>query len=426
MNQRERFLSLMDYKPVDRCPIWDFGFWEETLPAWREQGMPQGVSSDDFFGMDIQWRGAGLNLALAPLFESRILEDRGDTEIILQNDGVIAQQKKTLRTIPHYIDWTLKDRASWEKEFKPRLDPNTPGRIPADFAEKCKANADASRAWPYLISTGSLFGKLRDWMGFENIAMLVHDDPALLEEMIRTMGDLVVTTLSRALKIAKDNGVTFDFGSMWEDMCFNQGPIMGPKFVVKWMKSHYARISELLRSHGCNYIVLDCDGRIDELIPIWLDAGVNVMFPLEIGTWGADPVGYRKRFGQTMRIMGGFDKHILARSKDAITREVYRLAPLVEEGGFIPFCDHRVPLDVSARELPALHPDGQKGLGQRPPRPPPHGPAHPLKADYRTQPPLVAQPPSAVIPCRWPALRAACLGRPLAGCRSSRSRGSCR
>jgi uroporphyrinogen-III decarboxylase len=374
MNQRERFVRLMQYQPVDRCPIWDFGFWEETLPAWQEQGMPRDVHPDDFFGMDMQWRGIGVGIGLSPAFESKVLEDQGDRQVILQNDGVIVLQKKTMKTIPHYIDWTLKDRASWGKEFRPRLDPDTPGRIPDDFVQQCKANADATRTWPLSINAGSLFGKLRDYMGFQNIAVLVYDDPGLLEEMIRTTADLIVTVLSRALKIARDNGVTFDYAGMWEDMCFNHGPIIGPKFVAKWMQPHYRRISDLLRSYGCNFVVLDCDGKIDELIPIWLDAGVNVMFPLEIGTWGADPIAYRKRFGNTMRIMGGFDKHILASSKDAITKEVHRLAPLVEEGGFIPFCDHRVPMDVClenylhyinmakkvfGKDLPDLRPTGR-------------------------------------------------------------------
>ena len=70
------------------------------------------------------------------------------------------------------------------------------------------------------------------------------------------------------------------------------------------------------------------------------------MFPLEIGTWGADPVRYRKEFGKDLLLMGGFDKHVLARSKREIEQEVYRLSPLVEEGGYIGFCDHRVPPDV--------------------------------------------------------------------------------
>jgi hypothetical protein len=44
--------------------------------------------------------------------------------------------------------------------------------------------------------------------------------------------------------------------------------------------------------------------------------------------------------------MGGFDKRILARSRQGITDEVERLAPTVEEGGFVPFCDHLVPPDI--------------------------------------------------------------------------------
>jgi len=70
------------------------------------------------------------------------------------------------------------------------------------------------------------------------------------------------------------------------------------------------------------------------------------MFPLEVGTWGADPVRYRREYGRDLLMMGGFDKHILQRSRNEIQAEVVRLAPLVEEGGFIPFCDHRVPPDV--------------------------------------------------------------------------------
>jgi uroporphyrinogen decarboxylase len=70
------------------------------------------------------------------------------------------------------------------------------------------------------------------------------------------------------------------------------------------------------------------------------------MFPLEVGAWGADPVQYRRQYGKELLIMGGFDKHVLQRDKNAICQEVHRLAPLVEEGGYIGFCDHRVPPDV--------------------------------------------------------------------------------
>jgi len=346
MNHRERFVRQMHYQPVDRPPIWDFGFWDETLDAWRDQGMPADVSPDDFFGMDPQWKSLSVNISLLPAFEFTVLEDRGDTQVVQQTDGVIALQRKWMRTIPHYIDWTLKDRASWQEHFKPRLDPQTPGRIPDDFAERCRANADAVRDYPIGIAAGSLFGWIRNWMGLENVSLLLYDDPGLFAEMVETLADLTCSVLSRALQIARDAGLTYDYATMWEDMCYKQGPLIAPELVSKYMKPHYRRITDLLSRYGIGLVVLDCDGRIDKLIPIWLDAGVNVMFPLEVGTWQADPVEYRRRFGRDLLMMGGFDKRILASSKQAIEQEVHRLAPLVEEGGYIGFCDHRVPADV--------------------------------------------------------------------------------
>jgi len=40
------------------------------------------------------------------------------------------------------------------------------------------------------------------------------------------------------------------------------------------------------------------------------------------------------------------DCQAAGRRPKAISAEVERLAPLVEEGGFVPYCDHRVPADV--------------------------------------------------------------------------------
>ena len=102
----------------------------------------------------------------------------------------------------------------------------------------------------------------------------------------------------------------------------------------------------MCRANGMDIIWIDCNGWIDTLIPLWLDAGVNCMFPVEVGIWDGDPIRLRKVFGKDLLLMGGFDKRILAQDHKAITAEVERHAPLVEEGGFIGFCDHRVPPDV--------------------------------------------------------------------------------
>lgn len=178
------------------------------------------------------------------------------------------------------------------------LDPSTPGRLPDDLDAQLAANADAHRTWPLQIGCGSMFGKLRNWMGLMGVSYIQYDDPELFAEMIATTGDCIVATLEAVLGRAKAAGVTFDYGSMWEDMSYAQGPLLGLPAFETHCVPQYKRISNLLASYGTDIIMLDSDGDSRPLIPGWLESGVNVAFPLEAG-------------------------------------------------GFIPFCDHRVPPDVS-------------------------------------------------------------------------------
>jgi uroporphyrinogen decarboxylase len=353
MTDRERFVATMHYQPRDRSPICDFGFWPETIQEWHKQGLPEwvdysgynGTHTDKFFGMDGYGGGPGVNVGLCPGFEWKVIEDRGDHELAQQGDGVIVLRKKYMGSIPHHHSHLLVDRESWRKHYKPRLDPSNPDRYPKDWSDAVRQWQDPDRAHVAVAWGGSLYGWLRDWMGMENISMVVYDDPAWFGEMVQTLGDCTVAVLTKALEM----GARFEGCGMWEDMCYSGGPLLSPQHFKQYLVPQYRRITDLLRKHGCDVIWVDCDGKIDDLLPFWLEAGVNCMFPIEVGTWGADPVKYRKQYGKDLLMMGGFDKHILQRSPQEIEAEIIRLAPLVEEGGFIGFADHRVPPDVPLR-----------------------------------------------------------------------------
>jgi hypothetical protein len=352
LNDRERFDATMHYRPRDRSPICDFGYWDETLVIWHDQGLPRTVVNTDdrvfhdFFGTDFPIRraddGIGAEVGLVPPFEEKILEDRGEHEVAQQEDGVRVLRKKFMGSIPKHLSHLLVDRESWRRHYRPRLDPTHPDRFPADWEARTQTWIDPDRACPLVLPGGSLYGWLRNWMGLENLSYVVYDDPAWFEEMVTSVADCIVGTLSRVL----ETGGRFEACGMWEDMCYNAGPLLSPKHFKQYLVPHYRRISDLLHRHDVDVIWVDCDGRIDELIPLWLEAGINCMFPVEVGTWGADPIAFRRQYGRDLLMMGGFDKRILAGSKERIEGEVYRLTPLVEEGGYIGFCDHLVPPDV--------------------------------------------------------------------------------
>ena len=92
--------------------------------------------------------------------------------------------------------------------------------------------------------------------------------------------------------------------------------------------------------------LLDSDGNPEALIPMLMDAGIDCIWPLERAS-DMDPMRIRKKFGKSLRLMGGVDKRELAKGKAAIDAHLRSLTPLVEDGGFIPTVDHTVPPDVS-------------------------------------------------------------------------------
>jgi uroporphyrinogen decarboxylase len=194
---------------------------------------------------------------------------------------------------------------------------------------------------PILFHCGSLYGWLRDWMGLENLSIALMTDRDWVEEMMEHITRMDLEFIERHIP----GGGEVDVAWWWEDMCYNHGPLMSPKLFEELMVPRYKRITDALEARGIGVNVLDCDGRIYELVPGWLRGGINCMFPIE--SLHTDPWKLREEYGDEILLLGGVDKMALIAGKDAIDRELERLHPLVERGGYLPCVDHRVPPDVT-------------------------------------------------------------------------------
>jgi len=363
MTSRDRTLAVLNYRPYDRLPLLYFRFWNETVRKWVAEGH---VSEDDvrlqdnvakILGFDYCWDDHEhlfwVKAGLQPGFETQELKCLPDgTRHVLSSEGVVVAQRPDVRSIPAEIDHLLKDRASWEEHYKWRLQ-WSPERVtqssiwagdrPYRFDE---GGLDwmkrEERAAPLGLHCGSLYGIVRNILGLEGSCYLLADDEPLFDEIIETVADLCYRNVEYALQ----SGARFDFGHFWEDICFKNGPLINPSVFRNKVGPHYARITRLLKSQGVDIVSLDCDGKIDALVPVWCENGVNTMFPIEVGTWRADIKPWRAQFGKALRGVGGMDKTVLARDRAAVDAEVERLKPLVELGGFIPCPDHHLPPDA--------------------------------------------------------------------------------
>ncbi len=358
MTHRERVRAILHYEKYDAMPVVAFGYWVETLDKWLAEGYitPEecegykryGDNSEADFsimkklGFDFNWNACfgGRNF-MYPHFEEKIIEKKPDGSIVKRDhEGLLVMVKPGIVSIPAEIGTSMTGREAWEELYKHRF-VYSDDRVNPESIERALAEDDA-RELPLALHCGSLYGNIRNMMGVEGLSYLYADDEDLYAEIIDAVGNLVYKV---AEKIAS-SGIQFEYAHFWEDICFNSGPLVHPDVFREYVGPHYIKITDMLKKHGIDRVSVDCDGKIDKLVPVWLENGVNTMFPIEVGTWHANIAPWREQYGKTLFGVGGMDKRVFAHDRAAVDAEIERLKKLVDLGGYIPCPDHRISPDA--------------------------------------------------------------------------------
>jgi len=182
------------------------------------------------------------------------------------------------------------------------------------------------------------FDQPRQLMGEEGICVAFYDQPELVHDILDTIGATAEQVLDRVSAT-----VQIDQLSVHEDMAGKSGPLAGPKQIAEFIAPYYRRIWDMLQDRGARLFDQDSDGDMNAVIPAFMAAGVNVMHPMEPAA-NMDIVQVRNTYGTSLAFYGGIDKHVLRRSKEEIAAELeYRVPPMVQTGGCMLGCDHRIP-----------------------------------------------------------------------------------
>lgn len=344
MTARERYVACTHFRPVDRAFNMDMGPWPSAFRLWKEGGFPEDVHFGEHYGFD-RIENVPVNTGMVPLFEEVTLERDDRARVFVDPRGVKQREFLVGRDIsmPYFLEFPVKNRGDF-LEIKKRYNPQSPARYPPFWESQKKAWQ--IRDYPLGLGISrdspSFFGCIREWTGLETLIYAFYDEPRWVEETMDFLADFFVESLR---KVCRE--VDLDFAFFWEDMCYKTGPFISPQMFRKFMLPRYKRVTEMMRKNGIDLLVVDSDGNLDQLIPLWLEAGVNAVWPIEIAA-NNDPVKWRKQYGKELVMFGGIDKRALAKDRKAIEEEVLGKVPwLIEQGGYIPMIDHGVPFDVS-------------------------------------------------------------------------------
>ncbi len=357
MTFRENVLAILHYQKFEHFPVVSFGYWEETLDKWAQEGHITQEEADGYrregdnspadnsvmkrLGFDFNWNSCpGTKNQLFPAFEKKLLEEKPDgSRIVRDEQGLIVLEKPNIISISAEIGTSLMDRQAWEELYLPKLQWKET-RVDSAFFKNLPSRD--SREIPIGLHCGSLIGYMRNLLGVEQLSYLYVDDEDLYVEIIDTIAELGYKCLEEVLK----TGAKFDYAHFWEDICFKNGPLIAPTVFEEYVGPHYKKYTALLKQHDIDIVSVDCDGCIDRLLPVWLENGVNTMFPIEVGTWNASIAPWREQYGRELRGVGGMNKTVFARDYKAVDEEIERLKPLIELGGYIPCPDHRIAPDA--------------------------------------------------------------------------------
>jgi uroporphyrinogen decarboxylase len=322
------------YTLPDGIPVWG------GMSCSPSQACPRDHDVANYFGFDKFRTLVSVEALFHPHFDVQILEEDEQRMKYIDLDGVTRIYQKSEGVIPYACKWPISDWQSWNKVKSERLrleDINS--RFPANWGELERGYKE--RDYPLTISGYplGLFGVLVHLCGYENTFLNYHLQPDLVKDMLQSFTDVWIAVWEEVLSRVEVDCIDF-----WEDISMGSGSMVSPTMIREFMVPHYKRIVGFLNSRGVEIILLDTDGDCSELVPLFLEAGITGMYPMETST-GLDILAIRKKY-PTLQMIGGIPKSELVHGERRIDEILVGVEQLLQEGGYIPCGDHLIPPEV--------------------------------------------------------------------------------
>ena len=341
MTSYERVANTLDLKPVDQTPI-AVSPWAVTVKRWRDEGhIGQDEDVGEHFGQDLR-TGGWLNSVAKLDFEPVTIEETEETILQLDGNGAKLRRHKLHDSTPEHVDFTVKDRATWEEEAKAFLTEFDRRRIPFENYRGAKKHAAEKQRF-FCWAGVPPFEQMHPLCGHEYMLMGMALDPDWVRDMVQTYTSL---TMNHLEVLFAEEGTPDGF-FVFEDMGFKEKPFMSPQMYEEIVKPGHARLFDFAHSLGCKVIVHSC-GYVEPLVPGLIEAGMDCLQAMEVKAGMDLPTLYR-RFGDRIAFFGGVDvRYLISNDRAQIDEEMdKKILPVVTGGGgYILHSDHSEPPEI--------------------------------------------------------------------------------
>ena len=229
----------------------------------------------------------------------------------------------------------------------------------ADFWEQLRARAldlrqNSDRALMIVVGCN-----LFEWGTFlrrlDNFLVDVVTDPVNVERLLDALLERHMVTLEKVCRAVGDVADIVRFG---DDLGTDQGPFMSPKIYRALFKPRQKIMTDYVHSHSQAHTFLHSCGSIYKLLPDLIEAGFEIINPVQTSSRDMDPARLKQEFGRDLTFWGGGcdTRHVLnhgtpAAVRDHVCRNIEILSP---GGGFVFNTVHNILPDVPPQNFMAM------------------------------------------------------------------------
>ena len=350
MRPKERFLAALKRQPVDRVPLFDFLF---QRPLFTEVigRTPDGYNARDAMdltvamGLDGVWIPYAAPTGWAP----KKVSDR----IYIDEWGTSLEKGEAAWPLDAPVAFPLKTRDDLRRYTPP--DPMAEGRM-TELNTAVAMNRELGDKAVAVM--GSVNGPLTvAWylIGYENICLLLYDDPKFLEEVSEMCVDFGVKMIKRIAATGVDAMI------IAEDLGGSAQGLVKPAHFKAIFKPALKKIIDCIKSYNLP-IFFHCCGRIWDYMDDLVELGIDAIHPLQ-RTAGMDLATVKAKYGDKLCIIGNVDssRTLPFGSDEQIAVETQEAIRVAAPGyGFILASDHSLHDGIPVKNIQLMFDTARK------------------------------------------------------------------
>ena len=192
--------------------------------------------------------------------------------------------------------------------------------------------------------------------GYEKFMYLLAAEPGLVHHFFERLAAVYLRDLKKYLDAV---GRYLSVIQLGDDLGAQGGPQISPAMYRAMIKPYHRALYGYVREHSPAKVFLHCCGSIRSLIPDLIDAGVQVLNPVQISAQNMDPATLKREFGRELTFWGGgadLQYTVPSASLSDIQKETRQLIEIFAPGGGYVFTTvHNIQATVPPDKILAIY-----------------------------------------------------------------------